>query len=64
MRNIYVIYRHAIGTPDYIDVDLSLYDDCFLFFSAAEAEKCAEDLTRSSASGEGADGYRYYAVKL
>lgn len=45
--------------PDYLDRDLGKEDDCFLFETQKEAERCAEIMDQARRE----DGYTYYTYK-
>lgn len=57
---MFTVYEHTIGMPDYLDRDLGKEDDCFLFETQKEAERCSEIMDQARKE----DGYRYYTYKL
>ena len=60
MSVIYCIYRHVIGLPEYLDIDLSDSEDCFIFFNERDAKKCVEVMTQDAGQNDNGETYKYY----
>ena len=43
-KECYTIIRKHYGKPDYLNVDLSTEDDCFLFDTVTQAKQCLESV--------------------
>ena len=59
-KEYYTIVRKYYGLPDYLSTDLSEEEDCFIFDTEYEANKCLRDIF---ANGEWMEDEKYGKVR-